>query len=185
MDGALGFVESFKKTMLINPSQRITKGISLIVNTYLRWLRSIYKSLGRDMTFVWKRVQKVDSKSNRAFNGASVYKLLPGAMGQYVLFGKAKWNNDLHRKQLKWLRGLTNERSRFIVYRMTANGRKVADHAVGLSITDTSVHLLYDNSMRNISVNFNAEALASKMSEVSLCYIFDIRLLPSKLLRWG
>ena len=53
------------------------------------------------MTFVWKRVQKVDSKSNRAFNGASVYKLLPGAMGQYVLFGKAKWNNDLHRKQLK------------------------------------------------------------------------------------
>ena len=66
---------------------------------------------------------------------------------------------------------------------MTANGRKVADHAVGLSITDTSVHLLYDNSMRNISVNFNAEALASKMSEVSLCYIFDIRLLPSKLLR--
>ena len=101
MDGALGFVESFKKTMLINPSQRITKGISLIVNTYLRWLRSIYKSLGRDMTFVWKRVQKVDSKSNRAFNGASVYKLLPGAMGQYVLFGKAKWNNDLHRKQLK------------------------------------------------------------------------------------
>ena len=172
MDGALGFVESLKNTMLINPSQRITKGISsLNVNIYLRWLRSIYKSTGRDMTFVWKRVQKVDSKSKRVFNGASVYKLLKGAVGQYVLFGKAKWNNDLHRKRLKRLRSLTNERSRFIVYGLTANGRKVPDLAVGLSITDTSVHLLYDYSMRNIFVNFNAEALASKMSDVSSCYL--------------
>ena len=59
------------------------------------------------------------------------------------------------------------------------------DHAAGLSISDTSDNLLYDNSMRNISVNLNAKALASKMSDVGSCYIFDVRLLPSKLVRRG
>lgn len=182
MNGKLGFVESFKETMQLTVSQRITKGISSMdVNCYLRWLRSTYKSTGREMTFVWKRVQKVDSKSRRSFDGSSVYKLLSGGRGQYVLFGKAKWNNDLHRRQLKRLRSLSDERSRFILYGLSSKGRKVADHAVGLTINDTSDHLLYDNSMRNISVNFNAEALASKMSDVSSCYIFDVQMLPSKL----
>ena len=76
MNGTLGSVESFKKTMLINASQRITKGISsLNVDNYLSWLRSTYESSGQDMAFVWKRVQKVDSKSKRTFNGASVFKI--------------------------------------------------------------------------------------------------------------
>ena len=179
MDGELNFVESFKETMKLSVSQRIIKGISsLNVNNYLRWLSSKYETTGRRMVFIWRRVLKVDSKTKRSFNGASVYKLLCGASGQYVLFGKAKWNNDMHRKQLKRLKSLANERSRFILYGLTANGRKTADHAVGLCISPTSTNLLYDNTMRNISVNFNAEALASKMSDVSSCYIFDVNFSP-------
>ena len=179
MDGKLNFVESFKLTMDLSVSQRITKGISsLNVNNYLRWLSSKYLSTGRLMKFTWRKVLKVDTKTKRSFNGASVYKILSGASGQYVLFGKAKWNNDLHRKQLKRLKSLGNERSRFILYGLTANGQKTADHAVGLCISQTSSNLLYDNTMRNIFVNFNAEALASKMSDVSSCYIFDVKFLP-------
>ena len=128
--------------------------------------------------FIWKKVLKVDTKTKRSFNRASVYKLLSGAGGLFVLFGKAKWNIDLHRRQLKRLKSLSNERSRFILYGLTANGRKTTDHAVGLCIGQTSTNLLYDNSMRNISANFNAEALASKMSDVSSCYIFDVKYLP-------
>lgn len=94
------------------------------------------------------------------------------------MFGKAKWNNDLHRRQLKRLNSLSNKRSRFILYGLTANGRKTNDHAVGLCIAQTSTNLLYDNSMRNISVNFDAEALVSKISDVSSCYIFDVKFLP-------
>ena len=179
MDGRLNFVESFKQTIELSVSQRITKGISsLNVNNYLRWLSSKNESTGRRMKFIWWKVLKVDTKTKRSFNGASVYKLLSGAGGQYVLFGKAKWNNVLHRKQLKRLKSLGNERSRFILYGLTANGRKMADHAVGLCISQTSTNLLYDNTMRNIFVNFNAEALASKMSDVSPCYIFDVIFLP-------
>lgn len=41
MDGKLSFVESFKKTMNLLPSQKVTKGISALdVNLYLRWLKS-------------------------------------------------------------------------------------------------------------------------------------------------
>ena len=171
-------MDSFKKTMKIGASQRTTKGISSWdVNNYLRWLCSMYESTGRAMKFVWRKVQKVDTNRRRSFSGASVFELLSGAVGQYVLFGKAKWNNDVHRKQLKRLKNLSNERSRFIIYGLTANGRKTADHAVGICIAQASTNLLYDNSMRNISVNFNAEALASKMSDVSSCYIFDVKLL--------
>ena len=38
------------------------------------------------MKFIWRKVLKVDTKTKRSFNGASVYKLLSGASGQYVLF---------------------------------------------------------------------------------------------------
>ena len=179
MDGKLNFVESFKETMKLSVSQRITKGISsLNVNNCLRWLSSKYETTRRRMEFIWIKVLKVDTKTKRSFNGASVYKLLSGAGGQYVLFGKAKWNNDLHRKQLKRLKSLSNERSRYILYGLTASGQKTADHAVALCISQTPTNLLYDTSMRNISVNFNAEALASKMSDVSSCYIFDVNILP-------
>ena len=179
MNGKLNFVESFKETMKLSVSQRITKGISsLNANNYLRWLSSNYESTGRTMKFIWRKVLKVDTKTKRSFNGASVYKLLSGAGGQYVLFGKAKWNNDLHRRQLKRWKSLSNEKSRFILYKLTANGRKTADHAVCLCIGQTSTNLLYDNSMHNIPVNFNAEARASKMSDVSSCYIFDVKCLP-------
>ena len=171
-------MDSFKKTMKIGAFQRITKGISSWdVNNYLRWLCSMYESTGQAVKFVWRKVQKVDTNTRRSFSGASVFKLLSGAVGQYVLFGKAKWNNDVHRKKLKRLKNLSNERSRFIIYGLTANGRKTADHAVGICIAQASTNLLYDNSTRNISVNFNAEALASKMSDVSSCYIFDVQLL--------
>ena len=77
MDGKLNFVESFKETMKLSVSQRITKGISSQnVNNYLRWLSSNYESTGRTMKFIWKKVLKVDRKTKRYFNGASVYKLL-------------------------------------------------------------------------------------------------------------
>ena len=179
MDGKLCFVESFKKTMKISASQRIAKGnSSLNVNNYLRWLSSTYENSGMRMKFIWRKVLKVDTNTKRSFNGASACKLLSGVAGQYVLFVKAKWNNDLHRKQLKRLNSLSNERSRFILYGLAANGRKAVDHAVGLCIDQTSANLLYDNSMRNISVKFNADALASKMSDVSSCYIFNVRFLP-------
>ena len=89
MDGKLNFVESSKETMKLSVSQRIIKGISsLNVNNYLRWLSSKYETTGRRMVFIWRRVLKVDSKTKRSFNGASVYNLLSGAGGQYVLFGK-------------------------------------------------------------------------------------------------
>ena len=98
MNGKLCFVESFKYTMKISGSQRITKGIlSLNVNNYLRWLSTTYENSGMRMKFIWRKVLKVDTNTKRPFTVASVYKLLPGAAGQYVLFGKAKWNNDLHR----------------------------------------------------------------------------------------
>jgi hypothetical protein len=45
-----------------------------------------------------------------------------GRVGQYILFGKAKWNDDAHRKQMKRLRAAGNERIRFKSYGIIANG---------------------------------------------------------------
>ena len=94
MNGKLCFVESFKYTMKISGSQRITKGIlSLNVNNYLRWLSTTYENSGMRMKFIWRKVLKVDTNTKRPFTVASVYKLLSGAAGQCVSFRKAKWNN--------------------------------------------------------------------------------------------
>ena len=175
MDGKLSFVESLKKTMNLLPSQKVTKGISALdVNLYLRWLKSDLSTRNINVEYVWRRVKKVDKSTSRDFNGASVYKLMNGRIGQYIHFGKAKWNNDAHRKQMKRLRAAGNERIRFKLYGIIANGTKQSDHAVGVFIRAADEHLLYDNSMRNISLKLTADSLANKMSDVSCCYIFDL-----------
>ena len=178
MDGKLSFVDSFKKTMNLLPSQKVTKGISALdVNLYLRWLKSHLSTQHINVEYVWRRVKKVDKNTSRDFNGASVYKLMNGRVGQYILFGKAKWNNDGHRKQMKRLRAAGNDRSRFKLYGIIANGTKQSDHAAGVFIRAADEHLLYDNSMRNISLKLTADSLANKMSDVSCCYIFDLKYL--------
>ena len=177
MKGKLPFVESFKKSMGYISSQKVLKGISSEdVNLYLRWVSSHYVSQGRSLTYVWKRVKKYNTDKIRCFTGSSVYPTSINSPGQYILFGKAKWNNDKHRHLMKKLRSLANEKLRFSYYNLTADGSKVPDHAVGLFISSTSENLLFDNSMRNVSSTLSAEALASKMSDVSSCYIFDVRL---------
>lgn len=177
MKGKFPFVQSFKESMGLLPTQKILKGISSEdVNVYLRWLSAHYETYGRTVTYVWRRVKKFDSSSYRTFTGFSVYPLLSSCPGQYILFGKAKWNNDKHRQQLKKLKGIGCERLRFLFYGSFADGCKVPDHAVGLIVSPTHDNHLYDNSMRNVCCKFSAEALASKMSDVSSCFIFDVRL---------
>ena len=178
MNGNLSFVDSFKKTMNLLPSQKVIKGISSAdVNYYLRWLKSYLFDLNIEVDYVRRRVKKVDKNTSRHFNGDSVNKLMNGRIGQYILFGKAKWNNDAHRKQIKRLRAAGNERMRFKIYGIIANGTKQSDHAVGVFIRVDDDHVLYDNSMRNISLKLTADSLANKMSDVSCCYIFDLKYL--------
>ena len=177
MKGTLSFVETFKESMGYLPTQKVLKGISSEdVNVYFRWLSSLYSKNYLSLTYVWKRVKKVDSSSYRTFTGSSVYPLLSSTPGQYIMFGKAKWNNDKHRTLMKKLRSLQTESLRFKYYGVAANGRKAPDHAVGLVVSSQKDPSLYDNSMRNVGGKFSAEALANKMSDVSSCYIFDVRL---------
>lgn len=177
MKGKLPFVESFKKSMGYLSCQKVLKGISAEdVNVYLRWVSSHYGSNGRSFTYVWKRVKKFNTSKIRCFTGFSVFPMSLNSPGQYILFGKAKWNNDKYRHLMKKLHTLANEKLRFSFYNLTADGSKVPDHAVGLLISFSSENLLYDNSMRNVSSLLSAEALASKMSDVSSCYAFDVRL---------
>ena len=178
MDGKLSFVESFKKTINLLPSQKVTKGISALdVNLCLRWLKPDLSTRNINVEYVWRRVKKEDKSTSRDFNGASVYKLMYGRIGQYILFGKAKWSNDAHRKQMERLRAAGNELISFKLYGIIASGTKQSDLAVGVFIRAADEHLLYDNSMRNISLKLTADGLANKMSDVSCCYIFDSKYL--------
>ena len=175
MDGKLSFVESFKETMNLLPSHKVTKGISALnVNLYLRWLKSDLSTQNINVEYVWRRVKIVDKSTSRDFNGASV---MNGRVGQYILFGNAKWNNDAHGKQMERLRAAGNELISFKVYGIIASGTKQSDLAVGVFIRAADEHLLYDNSMRNISLKLTADGLANKMSDVSCCYIFDSKYL--------
>lgn len=177
MKGRLPFVPSFKESMGYLPTQKILKGISSEdVNVYLRWLSARYETSGRTITYIWKRVKKLNNLSQRTFDGFSVYSLLSSTPGQYVLFGKAKWANTKYHTQLRTIRGLKGDRLKFLYFGSYADGSKVPDHAVGLVVSPESDNLLYDNSMRDISLIFSAVALATKLQDVSSCFIFDVRL---------
>ena len=175
MNGSESFIENFKTSMNYGKTQKIVKGITAHdVNNYLTSICSRYADQKRIVTFTWKKVFKVNTKTKRVFNGYSIYKMLYGRAGRYVIFGKAKWNNDLHRKLMKKISLLKNERNKFVCYGGNARGTKLPDHAVGILIGDDKKNFLHDNSMKNIFMELTAHNIANKMSDITCCYSFDI-----------
>jgi hypothetical protein len=175
MGNTRDFVLEMKKSMQLLPTQRFTKGIgSYDINFFLHTLCREYKSLGRNVQFTWLKIGRNKSLKHRGFTGGSIEKLVLSRKGQYVLFGKAKLKNSIHRAFIIRLKKEKKEKLRFIIYSNKARGKCRANHAVGISVDDHLNALYYDNACIESPPKFEVMRLAEKMSDISNCYVFNI-----------
>lgn len=162
-----------KKSMNMMESQGFVKGIgSNDVWNYLIGVQRDYLSIGRKVDFMWRKMGRNATANHKGFSGISVERILKRD-GMYVLFGKAKWNNDEQRKFMKRLRGFTCERERFKFFGRRAKGKRKADHAFGVRV-DVEGKFCYDSAMKSCRKVFSVENLAEKMSDINNCFVFDL-----------
>ena len=173
MNGERDLIVELKKSMQMLPSQKFIKGIgSKDISVFLHELTRGYKSLGRVVNFKWKKMGTNRSVKRRGFCGKSLENLIVQD-GRYVLFGKAKWNNDSHKMFMKRLKKEEDEAARFKMFGKRADGRKTADHAVGILVEKDAIWL-YDNAMKAGRKIFSVENIADKMCDINNCYVFDL-----------
>jgi hypothetical protein len=175
MGNTRDFVLEMKTSMQLLPTQRFLKGISSYdINYFLHSLCNEYKSLGRNVQFKWLKLGRNKNKKHRGFTGGSIEKLVLSTAGQYVLFGKAKIKNDIHKAFIKRLTKEKNEKCRFIIYKNKAKGKYTSNHAIGISVDHNLNALYYDNACTKSPPKFDVLQLALKMSDISNCYVFNI-----------
>jgi hypothetical protein len=173
MNGERDLILELKKSMQMLPTQKFVRGIgSKDINVFLHELTREYKSLGRVVNFVWKKIGTNRSETRKGFHGKSIEKIIL-TEGKYVLFGKAKWNNEDHKSFMKRLKKVEDEKTRFRIFGKRADGKKTADHAVGI-LVDSYGTFLYDNAMKNGRKTFSVETIADKMCDINNCYVFDL-----------
>lgn len=174
MDGKLEFVSSLKESMQMKPKQRFTKGVSSDdISKFLLSLKKKYRALGRNVGFTWKKMQGSRKAEFKQFSGKHVERVVNGKPKTVILFGKAKWNNTVHKEFMRKMRKLKDTRKQFALFGKRASGMKTADHAVSIRVGDDGV-FMYDNAFENIRKEFSVEILADKMEDICYCCAFDI-----------
>ena len=175
MGNTRDFILEMKKSMQLLPTQRFLKGISSFdINFFLHTLCKEYKSLGRNVRFPWLKLGRNKNLKHRGFTGGSIEKLVLSRKGQYVLFGKAKLNNAVHKAFIKRLSSEKNEKRRFKMYSNKARGKFTANHAIGISVYAKLNALYYDNACIKNPPKFDVMQLALKMTDITNCFVFNI-----------
>ena len=154
-------------------SQGFIKGIgSTDIWNYLIGVQGDYLKMGRKVDFKWIKMGRNATANHKGFSGMSVEKILERKC-MYVLFGKAKLNNNEQKKFMKRLKGFTCEKERFKFFGRRAMGKRKADHAFGVRI-DEEGKFCYDSAMKNGRKVFSVENLAEKMCDINNCFVFDL-----------
>ena len=148
MGNTRDFVQDMKKSMQLLPTQRFIKGISSFdINFFLHTLCREHKSLGRNVQFTWLKLGRNENLKHRGITGGSIEKLVLSRKGQYVLFGKAKLNNAVHKAFIKRLSSEKNEKRRLKMYSNKARGKFTANHAISISV-DANLNALIGCCLR-------------------------------------
>jgi hypothetical protein len=175
MGNTRDFVLEMKKSMQLLPTQGFMKGISSYnINYFLHTLSKEYKALGRNVKFTWLKVGRNKGRKHRGLTGGSIEKLVLSRKGQYVLVGKAKIDNSVHKAFIRRLAHGKTERHRFLMYANRARGRLSANHAIGISVDDKLKALYYDNACIKKPRKFEVLALARKITDITNCFVFNI-----------
>lgn len=174
MDGTRNIVDEMKKSMELKTSQGFTKGISCDnISRFLRNLVKEYKVMGRNVSYLWKRLEGSRDGQNNGFSGRHVERVARRKQGNFIIFGKAAKANVPRDRMIKQLKSTSSERKKFEVYGSKAQGLKRADHALSIC-TGEDGKVMYDNAFMNVEKKFSVETLALYMEDVCYCYVFDI-----------
>lgn len=174
MDGTRNIIDEVKKSMGLKTSQGFTKGISSHdISKFLRELTKEYSALGRNVRYKWKKLEGSRDKKLRGFSGIHVQRVIRRKQGNFIIFGKAAWNNVPRRVMMRQLGSVASENAKFAVYGKKANGGGVADHALSIRVGDEG-KFMYDNAFLNVRKAFKVETLALYMKDICYGYVFDI-----------
>jgi hypothetical protein len=106
MNGKYDFVGKMKGSMGLLPTQGFTRGVSSDnILKFLRELKRDYTKAGRDIKYVWKRMEGNRDGRKRGFSGKHVERIARRDSGVYILFGRCALNNAPRAQMAKRLLG--------------------------------------------------------------------------------
>ena len=119
--------------------------------------------------FEWIGIGRNQSIKGRGWSGKDCVATFKNA-GRYVVLGKTKRNNKEYTDLMKCLSKMDSEVDRLDKYARYAKGVKRIDHAVSVFVDEFCDGILIDNGCDNRP--YSILSMASRMADVSYCYIF-------------
>ena len=113
-------------------------------------------------------------KSGNGWKVTDLKKTVLSKVGKYVVFGKAKKNNDRHANFIKKLKKLDNDDEVAAEWVKVAYSHSAHDHGVGIIVSDDMSVKLIDNGCDNGCKLFTMVNLANRLDDVTVCYKFDL-----------
>lgn len=171
MGGDAGNV--FKASLGLSADNKLLYGSSVEdAITFLEYVCMENKKRGVKLNYEFRRVAGRYGESRR-WNASSLKKTVTARKGIYVIFGKAKRTNKIHRALLKRIRSADCVGDELEIYSKVAKGMSRKDHVVSIC-SDCNGVRLFDNACIKGSVEFNMTNLANKMIDLTHCYYFDL-----------
>ena len=164
---------TFKAALGLSADNKLLYGTSVeYAVTYMKYGCAGNKKRGIKLKYEFRRVTGRHGKV-RKWNVQSITETVVKKRGIYVIFGKAKRANAIHKALMKRIKKADCVGEELEIYSKVAKGLSRKDHAISIRSDENGVRL-FDNACTNGSIEFNIENLASKMIDLTNCYYFDV-----------
>ena len=134
------------------------------------------KAIGKTVEYTWKKVGYNRNTSKRWCVDHSRKSCL-AKKGIFVIFGKAKWENEKHKAWIKRLRKLERAGEEDEIERLyseVADGSSPVDHAVGIKVNEDLSATLICNGCVKGAKKFSMVNLADRMEDVCIYYEYGL-----------
>ena len=167
MDGTRKFVEAMGK----DGSDKLLKGIG--ASEVKKTLNHIVKQSNRSLYF--ELIQMKGRASNdKKWSMSSFEDGVVGKRGQYVVCGKAKWNNSKHLTLVKRLVKLGEKEEQIKLYR-ESEAKGGCDHAMGIVSEGKGGECrLYDNTWNVDYKLYSVSNFVSSLASAKCCFFFNL-----------
>ena len=163
----------FKASLGLESDNKLLCGTSVEdAVQFMKFVCAANKKRGIKLGYEFRRVSGRHGLSRR-WNVKSVMETGVKRRGIYVMFGKAKRSNAIHKAFLKRIKSATCVGDELEIYSKVAQGMSRKGHAISIR-SDCDGVRLYDNAFVKGSVEFDITNLASKMIDLTNCYYFDL-----------
>ena len=172
--GGLYDPREMMRSVVPNSSRSLSRGASS--NDAHNLIKLVVENnalLGKTVKYVWQR-QGQNVKSGNGWKVTDLKKTVLSKVGKYVVFGKAKKNNDKHANFIKKLKKLENDDEVAAEWVKVAYGHSAHDHGVGIIVADGVATKIIDNGCTNGLKLFSMINLADRLDDVTVCFKFDL-----------